>query len=74
RVLITLGGRSIAVMIAMRMVSIVVFGALARLFQRRDDDRTLVHLHAYRYYPLLRQIVSGAICIVTVVLLLQIWG
>ncbi|RXV69386.1 mechanosensitive ion channel protein [Burkholderia stabilis] len=74
RVLITLGGRSIAVMIGMRMVSIVVFGALARLFQRRDEDRTLVHLHAYRYYPLLRQIVSGAIGIVTVVLLLQIWG
>ncbi|AQQ17013.1 MULTISPECIES: mechanosensitive ion channel family protein [Burkholderia] len=74
RVLITLGGRSIAVMIAMRMVSIVVFGALARLFQRREDDRTLVHLHAYRYYPLLRQIVSGAIGVVTLVLLLQIWG
>ncbi|MDF3082973.1 mechanosensitive ion channel family protein [Burkholderia sola] len=74
RVLIALGGRSIAVMIAMRMVSIVVFGALARLFQRRDDDRTLVHLHAYRYYPLLRRIVSGAIGVVTVVLLLQIWG
>ncbi|CAB3745874.1 mechanosensitive ion channel protein [Burkholderia puraquae] len=74
RVLITLGGRSIAVMIGMRMVSIVVFGALARLFQGRDEDRTLVHLHAYRYYPLLRQIVSVAIGIVTVVLLLQIWG
>ncbi|MGN7979754.1 mechanosensitive ion channel family protein [Burkholderia sp. 22313] len=74
RVLITLGGRSIAVMIGMRIVSIVVFGALARLFQRRDDDRTLVHLHAYRYYPLLRQIVSAVIAIVTVVLLLQIWG
>jgi small conductance mechanosensitive channel len=74
RVLITLGGRSIAVMIGMRIVSIVVFGALARLFQRRDDDRTLVHLHAYRYYPLLRQIVSAVIAVVTVVLLLQIWG
>ncbi|WP_423381716.1 mechanosensitive ion channel domain-containing protein [Burkholderia sp. LMG 32019] len=74
RVLITLGGRSIAVMIGMRMVSIVVFGALARLFQGREEDRTLVHLHAYRYYPLLRQIVSGAIGIVTIVLLLQIWG
>ncbi|AYQ42890.1 mechanosensitive ion channel protein [Burkholderia aenigmatica] len=74
RVLITLGGRSIAVMIGMRMVSIVVFGALARLFQGHDEDRTLVHLHAYRYYPLLRQIVSGAIGIVTVALLLQIWG
>ncbi|WP_269507872.1 mechanosensitive ion channel family protein [Burkholderia sp. IMCC1007] len=74
RVLIALGGRSIAVMIAMRIVSIVVFGALARLFQRRDDDRTLVHLHAYRYYPLLRQIVSAVIAVVTVALLLQIWG
>ncbi|ABB12300.1 mechanosensitive ion channel domain-containing protein [Burkholderia lata] len=74
RVLITLGGRSIAVMIGMRMVSIVVFGALARLFQGRDEDRTLVHAHAYRYYPLLRQIVSGAIGIVTLLLLLQIWG
>ncbi|KUY56628.1 mechanosensitive ion channel family protein [Burkholderia sp. RF2-non_BP3] len=74
RVLIALGGRSIAAMIGMRIVSIVVFGALARLFQRRDDDRTLVHLHAYRYYPLVRQIVSAAIAVVTVVLLLQIWG
>ncbi|MCA8271436.1 mechanosensitive ion channel [Burkholderia sp. AU30280] len=74
RVLITLGGRSIAVMIGMRMVSIVVFGALARLFQGRDEDRTLVHAHAYRYYPLLRQIVSGAIGIVTILVLLQIWG
>lgn len=74
RVLITLGGRSIAVMIAMRMVSIVVFGALARLFQDREEDRTLVHVHAYRYYPLVRRIVSGAIGLVTVVLLLQTWG
>ncbi|RQZ41301.1 mechanosensitive ion channel protein [Burkholderia sp. Bp9090] len=74
RVLITLGGRSIAVMIGMRIVSIVVFGALARVFQRRDDDRTLVHLHADRYYPLVRQVVSAAIAAVTVVLLLQTWG
>ncbi|WP_322022626.1 mechanosensitive ion channel family protein [Burkholderia sp. BCC1977] len=74
RVLIALGGRSIALLIGMRIVSIVVFGALARLFQRRDDDRTLVHLHAYRYYPLVRQSVSAAIAVVTVVLLLQIWG
>ncbi|WP_175921488.1 mechanosensitive ion channel family protein [Burkholderia latens] len=74
RVLITLGGRSIAVMIGMRIVSIVVFGGLARLFQRRDDDRTLVHLHAYRYYPLVRRIVSAVIAVVTAMLLLQTWG
>jgi len=74
RVLITLGGRSLAVMIGMRIVSIVVFGALARVFQRRDDDRTLVHLHAYRYYPLVRQVVSAVIAVVTLALLLQTWG
>lgn len=74
-VLFALGGRTIAVMIGMRIVSIIVFGALARLFQRRDSERgTLVHRHAYRYYPLARQIVSGVIGIVTLVLLLQIWG
>ena len=44
------------------------------MFQRRDDDRTLVHLHAYRYYPLVRQIVSAVIAVATVVVLLQIWG
>ncbi|MGU7780277.1 mechanosensitive ion channel family protein [Burkholderia sp. PU8-34] len=73
RVLVTLGGRSIAAMIGMRIVSIFVFGALARLFQR-DDDSTLVHRHAYRYYPLLRQAVSAILGLVTIVLLLQIWG
>ncbi|MBN3727800.1 mechanosensitive ion channel family protein, partial [Burkholderia sp. Ac-20379] len=74
-VLIALGGRSIAVMIVSRIVSILVFGALARLFERRDADTgTVVHRHAYRYYPLLRQIVSGLVGIVTFVVLLQIWG
>ncbi|RQS73943.1 mechanosensitive ion channel protein [Burkholderia sp. Bp8963] len=73
RVLITLGGRSIAAMVGMRIVSIVVFGALARVFER-EDDHTLVHRHAYRYYPLLRQLVSAFIGIVTIVLLLRIWG
>ncbi|WP_179400740.1 mechanosensitive ion channel domain-containing protein [Burkholderia guangdongensis] len=74
RVLITLGGRSIAVMIGMRIASIVVFGALARLFQRNGDDRTLVRSHASRYYPMLRRVVSVVVGIVTIVLLLQIWG
>ncbi|WP_080424587.1 mechanosensitive ion channel domain-containing protein [Burkholderia ubonensis] len=73
-VLTTLGGGTIAVMIGMRIVSIVVFGALARLFQRRDEAQTLVQRHAYRYYPLLRQVVSTAIGVMTVVLLLHIWG
>lgn len=74
-VLIALGGRSIAVMIGMRIVSIVVFGALVRLFERHGDDHgTVVHRHAYRYYPLLRQVVSVLVGIVTLLLLLQIWG
>ncbi|SEF12853.1 hypothetical protein SAMN02787142_7934 [Burkholderia sp. WP9] len=53
--LLHLGGISLAVLVGARVVSIVIFGALARLFHVQDDAaRSLVHQHAYRYYPLLR--------------------
>jgi small-conductance mechanosensitive channel len=74
--LVHLGGISIAVLVGARLVSIVVFGALARIFEVRDDDTgdSLVHQHAYRYYPLLRRIVSWVVGVATVLLLLQVWG
>ncbi|VVD79154.1 Moderate conductance mechanosensitive channel YbiO [Pandoraea iniqua] len=74
RVLITLGGRTLAVIIGMRLLSIVLFGALSRAFERRDEERTLVHRHAYRYYPLVRGVVSTIVGIISVALLLQVWG
>jgi small-conductance mechanosensitive channel len=78
--LLHLGGISIAVLVGARVVSIVIFGALARLFDGQgqgQDSQTgdsLVHQRAYRYYPLLRRIVSWVVGIVTALALLQVWG
>jgi small-conductance mechanosensitive channel len=73
--LLHLGGISLAVLVGARVVSIVVFGALARLFNVQDDAaKSLVHQHAYRYYPLLRLVVAWLIGIVTALALLQVWG
>jgi small-conductance mechanosensitive channel len=76
--LVHLGGISIAVLVGARVVSIVIFGALARLFDSQGDDSqtsdSLVHQRAYRYYPLLRRIVSWLVGIITALVLLQVWG
>lgn len=74
--LVHLGGISIAVLVGARVVSIVVFGALARMFEVRDGEpaNSLVHQHAYRYYPLVRRVVSWIIGVVTVLALMQVWG
>ncbi|MEM5436278.1 mechanosensitive ion channel domain-containing protein [Paraburkholderia diazotrophica] len=75
RTLLHLGGLSLIVLVAARIVSIVVFGALGRLFHVEEGkSRSLLHQHAYRYYPLIRRIVSTAIAVVTVLVLLQVWG
>ncbi|REE21958.1 small-conductance mechanosensitive channel [Paraburkholderia sp. BL27I4N3] len=73
--LLHLGGISLAVLVGARVVSIVMFGALARLFNVQDDaSKSVVHQHAYRYYPLLRRVVAWVIGIVTALALLQVWG
>ncbi|WP_144109210.1 mechanosensitive ion channel family protein [Paraburkholderia sp. BCC1886] len=73
--LLHLGGLSLAILVGARVVSIVLFGALARLFHVDDEGSTsLVHRHAYRYYPLLRRVIGWIIGIFTVLGLLQVWG
>ena len=76
--LVHLGGISIAVLVGARVVSIVIFGALARLFDGQEQDSqtsdSLVQQRAYRYYPLVRRIVSWLVGIVTALVLLQVWG
>ena len=74
--LVHLGGISIAVLVGARLISIVVFGALARIFEVRDGDtsNSLVHQHAYRYYPLLRGTVSWIVGVATILVLMQVWG
>ncbi|WP_027798493.1 mechanosensitive ion channel family protein [Paraburkholderia dilworthii] len=73
--LLHLGGMSLAVLVGARVLAIVVFGGLARLFNGQEDaGKSLVHQHAYRYYPLLRRVVSWIIGILTALALLQVWG
>jgi len=75
RTLLHLGGLSLVVLLAARVVSIVAFGALGRLFHVEEgQDRSLIHQHAYRYYPLMRRAVSAVIMVVTALVLLQVWG
>ncbi|MBN3805150.1 mechanosensitive ion channel [Paraburkholderia sp. Ac-20336] len=73
--LMHVGGMTLAILVGARLASIVIFGALARIFHVQDEaSRSLVHQHAYRYYPLLRRLVSWIIGIVTALALLQAWG
>jgi small-conductance mechanosensitive channel len=73
--LVNIGGMTLATLVGARLASIVIFGALARIFDVRDDEsRSLVHQHAYRYYPLLRRVISWIIGIITALALLQAWG
>ncbi|WP_109481404.1 mechanosensitive ion channel domain-containing protein [Paraburkholderia sp. C35] len=75
RTLLHLGGLSLAVLVAARVVSIVLFGALGRLFHVDEgEERSLIHQHAYRYYPLIRRAISTLVVLVTALVLLQVWG
>ncbi|QDQ79718.1 mechanosensitive ion channel family protein [Paraburkholderia megapolitana] len=73
--LLHVGGITIAILVGARVASIVLLGALARFFHVEGDAQlSLVHQHAYRYYPLLRRTLSVLIVICTVFLLLLAWG
>ncbi|HEX3638388.1 MAG TPA: mechanosensitive ion channel domain-containing protein, partial [Paraburkholderia sp.] len=73
--LMHLGGITLAILVGARVASIVILGAMARLFHAQDDaEKSLAHRHAYRYYPLLRRMVGWIIGIVTALALLQVWG
>jgi moderate conductance mechanosensitive channel len=79
RTLFHLFGVTVLVLVAARVVAIVAFGALGRIFHtagREDDlsDKSIVHRHAYRYYPLLRRLIRTVIIVVTLLTLLQLWG
>ncbi|MFM0383735.1 mechanosensitive ion channel domain-containing protein [Paraburkholderia dipogonis] len=75
RTLLHLGGITLAILVGARVVAIVIFGAMARLFNVQGDaEKSLAQQHAYRYYPLLRRVVSWIIGIVTALALLQVWG
>ncbi|SAL11775.1 MscS mechanosensitive ion channel [Caballeronia terrestris] len=78
KTLFHLGGVSVIVLVAARVAAIVAFGALGRIFHSVAEEdfasQSIVHRHAYRYYPALRRIVQTVIVIATVIALFEVWG
>ncbi|SAK48142.1 MscS mechanosensitive ion channel [Caballeronia catudaia] len=78
RTLFHLGGVSLLVLVGARVVAIVAFGALGRVFHQDDEDdasdQSIARRRAYRYYPALRRIVQAIISIAMIVALLEVWG
>ncbi|MFT0167973.1 mechanosensitive ion channel domain-containing protein [Paraburkholderia mimosarum] len=74
--LVRSGGLSLVVLLAARVSAIVLLGALSRVFGLRNDHENMSfgQRRAYRYYPALRRIVIAAIWIVTLDVLLHVWG
>jgi small-conductance mechanosensitive channel len=67
---------SILVLVLARVVAIVAYGGLGRLFNQEQDVATLTiaQRRAVRYVPLLRTVISVVIAAVTLIALLEIWG
>lgn len=76
RELMRAGGVSLIVLLLARVAAIVALGALGRVFDPlgNRDDATIAQRRTYRYYPLLRHIATAAIWLVTLDVLLHVWG
>jgi len=70
------GALSIAILLGARVVAIVALGALGRVFDPLGsrEHMTIAQRRAYRYYPIVRRVVTVAIWIGTIDLLLHAWG
>lgn len=71
-------GISAGILIAARVVTILVQGALGRAFRHRDGDGAAAtdarSRLSRRYYPIISRLVSFFIAIITIVALFQAWG
>ncbi|MDR3095764.1 MAG: mechanosensitive ion channel family protein [Paraburkholderia sp.] len=76
RELMRAGGVSLAVLLGARVVAIVTLGALGRAFDPSGnrENMTIAQRRAYRYYPALRRIVIIALWLVTLDILMRVWG
>ncbi|WP_277185173.1 mechanosensitive ion channel family protein [Caballeronia sp. BR00000012568055] len=79
RTLFHLGGVSLLVLVGARVAAIVAFGGLGRIFHENDENvdlssQSILHQHAYRYYPVFRRVIQTVIAVATVVTLLEVWG
>lgn len=78
RTLFHLGTVSVVLLVAARVVVIVAFGALGRIFHFEANggytSKSIAHRRAHRYYPLLRRLIQIVIAIPTVTAVLEVWG
>jgi moderate conductance mechanosensitive channel len=68
---------TLGVLVAARLAGIVALGGLDRIFRIRPDFAArfpALEARANRYYPVLRGAVSTAIGVVTLLVLLEVWG
>lgn len=74
-VLLGRGGMSLAILIGARLVAIVTFGVLGRMFKLANGPSGSITLQrAYRYYPLMRRLITIAIVIVAAGWVLWVWN
>ncbi|PMS16996.1 mechanosensitive ion channel protein [Trinickia dabaoshanensis] len=68
------GGLSLLVLVCARVVVIVTFGVLGRIFNTREGTSPSIALQrAQRYYPWLRRFIGLAILLAAAVLVLRVW-
>lgn len=68
------GGLSLVILIGARVVAIVTFGVLGRIFKPREGEKASVALlRAQRYYSALRRLVWLFILVAATVLILRVW-
>ncbi len=76
RSLLRSGALSLIVLLAARVIAIVVLGAIARGFdpQGEREAMSVARRRVYRYYPIVRAVVTVAIALITFDVLLHVWG
>lgn len=67
------GGLSLLILIGARVVAIVSFGLLGRIFDISNGGGSVARRRAQRYYPLFRRLVWLVILVVAVGLVLRVW-
>ena len=69
------GGFSLLVLVGARVVAIITFGVLGRLFKPQNGGMPSIALQrAQRYYPMLRRLVWLVVLAAAAVLILRVWG
>jgi small-conductance mechanosensitive channel len=67
------GGLSLLILIGARVIAIVTFGLLGRIFDISNGAGSVALQRAQRYYPLFRRLVSLVVLVAAAALVLSVW-